>query len=84
VLKPGGTLLVRMPAVNKTMEYLVQAIGFARIEAHHVTSPGEMHGAAAGVFNLKSTDRLPNFLLPHLLPHLLPQLYLYKSFCFEK
>jgi ubiquinone/menaquinone biosynthesis C-methylase UbiE len=55
VLKPGGTLLVGMPAVNKTMEYLFQAIGFA---------------GAAGLFTLKSTDRLPNFLLP--------QVYLYK------
>jgi hypothetical protein len=79
-LKLGGTLLVGMPAVNKTMEYLFQAIGFAGIEAHHVTSPEEMHGAAAGLFKLKSTDRLPNFLLPHLLL----QLYLYKSFRFEK
>jgi ubiquinone/menaquinone biosynthesis C-methylase UbiE len=76
VLKPGGTLLVGMPAVNKTMEYLFRAIGFAGIEAHHVTSPEEMHQAAKGLFRLKSSDRLPNFLLP--------QMYLYKSFCFEK
>jgi 2-polyprenyl-3-methyl-5-hydroxy-6-metoxy-1,4-benzoquinol methylase len=76
VLKPGGTLLVGMPAVNKTMEYLFRAIGFAGIEAHHVTSPEEMHQAAAGMFRLKSTDRLPNFLPP--------KMYLYKSFCFEK
>lgn len=76
VLKPGGTLLVGMPAVNKTMEYLFRAIGFAGIETHHVTSPEDMHQAAEGLFQLKSTDRLPNFLLP--------QMYLYKSFRFEK
>ncbi|MCY7392456.1 MAG: class I SAM-dependent methyltransferase, partial [Leptolyngbyaceae cyanobacterium CAN_BIN12] len=76
VLKPSGTLLVGMPAVNKTMEYLFRAIGFAGIDAHHVTSPEEMHRAAAPMFSLKSTDRLPNFLPP--------KIYLYKSFCFEK
>jgi ubiquinone/menaquinone biosynthesis C-methylase UbiE len=76
VLKPGGSLLVGMPAVNKTMEYLFRAIGFAEIESHHVTSPEEMHRAATSMFRLKSDDRLPNFLLPNL--------YLYKSFCFEK
>lgn len=76
VLKPGGTLLVGMPAVNKTMEYLFKAIGFTGIEAHHVTSPEEMHQAAAGMFRLKCSDRLPNFLPP--------KIYLYKSFCFEK
>lgn len=76
VLKPGGTLLVGMPAVNRTMEYLFRAIGFAGIEAHHVTSPEEMHQAATRMFRLKCSDRLPNFLPP--------KIYLYESFCFEK
>lgn len=76
VLKPSGTLLVGMPAVHKTMEYLFKAIGFSGIEAHHVTSPEEMQQAATRMFRLKSSDRLPNFLPP--------KMYLYKSFCFEK
>lgn len=76
VLKPGGTLLVGMPAVNKTMEYLFRAIGFAGIEAHHVTSPEEMSQAASSFFKLQSTARLPGFLPS--------KIYLYKSFCFEK
>jgi len=77
VLKPGGTLLVGMPAVNKTMEYLFQAIGYAGIEAHHVTSPEEMSQAALSLsFKLQSSDRLPNFLPFNI--------YLYTSFCFEK
>jgi len=76
VLSPGGCLLVGMPAVNKTMEYLFQAIGFSGIEAHHVTSPEEMHQAANSIFVLKSVDRMPNFLPANT--------YIYKAFCFEK
>lgn len=75
VLKPGGVLLVGMPAVNKFMDYLFQAIGFSGIEAHHVTTPEEMQKAALG-FELHSTARMPSFLPPSI--------YLYKSFCFEK
>ncbi|NEQ98921.1 MAG: class I SAM-dependent methyltransferase [Cyanothece sp. SIO2G6] len=76
VLKPGGSLLVGMPAVNKTMEYLFRAIGFAGIEAHHVTSPEEMCQAANSMFELESTNWMPGVFPSNI--------YLYKAFCFKK
>jgi ubiquinone/menaquinone biosynthesis C-methylase UbiE len=39
VLKPGGVVVIGMPAVNKFMEYAFQAIGFRGIEDHHITTP---------------------------------------------
>lgn len=76
VLKPGGYLLVGMPAVNKTMQYLFSAIGFSGIEHHHVTSPEDMQQAAVSLFRQKSVAWMPGFLPANI--------YLYKSFCFEK
>ncbi|MDX2240567.1 MAG: class I SAM-dependent methyltransferase [Leptolyngbyaceae cyanobacterium bins.302] len=76
VLKPGGQLLVGMPAVNKTMGYLFQAIGFPGIDEHHVTSPEEMAAAARPIFELQSVAKLPSFLPGNI--------YLYKAFCFRK
>lgn len=76
VLKPSGYLLVGMPAVNKTMQYLFAAIGFSGIEQHHVTSPEEMQQAASLMFQQKAVSWMPGFLPSNL--------YLYKSFCFEK
>lgn len=76
ILKPGGTLLVGMPAVSKFMEFLFQAIGFSGIEKHHVTSPEEMLVAARSMYNLKATSYLPGFLPSSI--------YLYKAFYFEK
>lgn len=40
VLRPGGTFLLGMPAVNKVMEAGFYLIGFRGIEHHHVTTPG--------------------------------------------
>lgn len=76
VLKPGGTLLVGMPAVNKFMGYLFSAIGFSGIDHHHVTTPEEMNASADTLFQLKSCKWMPSFLPSNF--------YLYKSFCFEK
>ncbi|NER80510.1 MAG: class I SAM-dependent methyltransferase [Leptolyngbya sp. SIO1D8] len=76
VLKPGGQLLVGMPAVNKFMDYLFQAIGFSGIEAHHVMSPEEMSLASQGLFKLEKSAHMPGFLPSNT--------YLYKSFCFRK
>jgi SAM-dependent methyltransferase len=42
VLKPGGVLLIGMPAVNRFMEFAFQAIGFRGIEDHHITTPGQV------------------------------------------
>jgi ubiquinone/menaquinone biosynthesis C-methylase UbiE len=76
VIKPGGYLLVGMPAVNKTMEYLFQLIGFSGIDHHHVTTPEEMQQAARRLFQPRGTAWLPGFMPSNL--------YLYKSFYFQK
>jgi SAM-dependent methyltransferase len=76
VLKPGGVLLVGMPAVNKFMEYLFSAIGFPGIANHHVTSPEEMLVAATPMFTLKANSQMPGFFPSRL--------YLYKTFRLEK
>ncbi len=39
VLKPGGTAIIGMPAVNQMMEVAFRSIGFKGIEDHHITSP---------------------------------------------
>ena len=44
VLKPGGVLVICMPAVNRLMEYAFRAIGFRGIEHHHITTPGHVWG----------------------------------------
>jgi 2-polyprenyl-3-methyl-5-hydroxy-6-metoxy-1,4-benzoquinol methylase len=76
VLKPGGYLLVGMPAVNKFMEYLFQLIGFSGIQHHHVTSPEDMHRAARTTLTLRSSSWMPSFLPFNL--------YLYKAFLYQK
>ncbi|HEY9619548.1 MAG TPA: class I SAM-dependent methyltransferase [Crinalium sp.] len=76
VLKPGGILLVGMPAVSRFMQFLFQAIGFSGIENHHVTTPESMLQAAQSMYRLKAASHLPGFLPSSV--------YLYKSFCFEK
>jgi SAM-dependent methyltransferase len=42
VLKPGGTLIIGMPAVNQMMELAFCSIGFKGIEDHHITSPASV------------------------------------------
>jgi len=42
VLKPGGYVVIGMPAVNRFMEYAFQAIGFKGIDDHHITTPGRV------------------------------------------
>lgn len=76
VIRPGGFLLVGMPAVNSFMEQLFAAIGFSGIRNHHVTSPETMHEAASSLFTLKDVDWMPGFLPSNF--------YLYKSFLFQK
>jgi SAM-dependent methyltransferase len=42
VLKPGGFLVIGMPAVNRFMEYAFQAIGFKGIQDYHITPPSKV------------------------------------------
>jgi SAM-dependent methyltransferase len=42
VLRPGGSFLLGMPAVNRFMELGFRAIGFKGIEDHHVTTPQQV------------------------------------------
>jgi SAM-dependent methyltransferase len=42
VLRPGGSFLLGMPAVNRAMSWGFDAIGFKGIDHHHVTTPGEV------------------------------------------
>jgi 2-polyprenyl-3-methyl-5-hydroxy-6-metoxy-1,4-benzoquinol methylase len=44
VLKPGGVLIVGMPAVNQFMEMAFCSIGFKGIEDHHITTPTRVWG----------------------------------------
>jgi ubiquinone/menaquinone biosynthesis C-methylase UbiE len=51
VLRPRALLLLGMPAVNKVMDAGFFAIGFKRIDDHHVTTPAEVvRGFAAAGF----------------------------------
>ncbi|CAN5539527.1 hypothetical protein BH09MYX1_BH09MYX1_07870 [soil metagenome] len=42
VLRPGGTFLLGMPAVNRTMSKLFDMIGHKNIDDDHVTTPHEV------------------------------------------
>jgi SAM-dependent methyltransferase len=42
VLQPGGTFLLGMPAVNRTMGRLFDLIGHRNIDDDHVTAPAEV------------------------------------------
>ncbi len=70
VVKPGGKILIGMPAVNKAMEYAFKAIGFKNIRDHHVTRPKQFFQAAQKRLKLKKHATLP--------------LNLYHAFLFEK
>lgn len=48
-LKPGGTVVIGMPAVNQMMELAFCTIGFKGIEDHHITTP-------ARVWRMAKTD----------------------------
>jgi SAM-dependent methyltransferase len=65
VLRPGGSFLLGMPAVNRIMELGFRAIGFARISDHHVTTPR----AVTRGFS-KTGLRIANSARLHLLPAL--------------
>jgi SAM-dependent methyltransferase len=59
VLRPGGALLLGMPAVNRFMELGFRAIGFKGIEDIHVTRPQQVaeHFGDAG-FSVVASNHL--------------------------
>jgi SAM-dependent methyltransferase len=75
VLKPGGRLLLGMPAVNTMMELGFRAIGFKGINDHHVTTPR----AVAGAF-----DRAGLRVTQHAQLRLIPGVPLYFNWLLEK
>ena len=49
VLAPGGTLVTGYPMVSALMSRAFSAIGFQRIDDHHVSPPAKIAAALAGV-----------------------------------
>ena len=75
VLKPGGSFLLGMPAVNSMMEFGFRAIGFRGINDHHVTTPQAVaRGFKDAGFKIVNSARL----------HLAPGLPLYFNWLLEK
>lgn len=90
VLKPGGSFLLGMPAVNKTMEAAFALIGFRGINDHHVTRPQQVaaHFAAHGLVVKQSTTlKLPlpsSPALPVSVPAGVPGLAVYYVWLLER
>jgi SAM-dependent methyltransferase len=75
VLKPGGSFLLGMPAVNPMMEFAFRAIGFRGINDHHVTTPQAVARGFKDVgFKIANSARL----------RLAPRLPLYFNWLLEK
>jgi 2-polyprenyl-3-methyl-5-hydroxy-6-metoxy-1,4-benzoquinol methylase len=62
IMKPGGQLLIGMPAVNRIMPWLFKAIGFNNIDDLHITNHRSVLKSARQYFELKNYKRLPSFL----------------------
>lgn len=64
VLKPGGSLLIGMPAVNRMMEIGFEAIGFRGIEDHHITTPSSVWRLVSGHPDCAGAERrsLPRYV----------------------
>jgi len=60
VLRPGGSFLLGIPAVNRFMELSFRAIGFKGIEDLHVTKPQQVSARFqdAGGFSVVATNPL--------------------------
>jgi SAM-dependent methyltransferase len=63
VLRPGGSLLVGMPRVDRFMTALFPMIGYQNIDSHHVTSHRDVRRAAEPYFRLMRAKCFP-WLLP--------------------
>lgn len=59
VLKPGGEVLIGMPAVNRFMDIAFRAIGFRNIDHHHVTTPLTVYKKAKENFILEAHRTFP-------------------------
>ena len=59
IAKPGATILIGMPAVNKMMEWGFRAIGFKDIDHHHVTTPNRLLQASKKYFELVERKAMP-------------------------
>ncbi|MEZ4392621.1 MAG: class I SAM-dependent methyltransferase [Polyangiales bacterium] len=89
-LKPGGTFLLGMPAVNLAMEAGFALIGFRGINHHHVTTPQQVEKRfAAHGFAVRDSATLrlplpssPDFPLP--LPRSTPGLPVYFVWSLER
>jgi hypothetical protein len=90
VLRPGGTFLLGMPAVNLMMEAGFALIGFRGINHHHVTTPQRAAARfAAHGFVVKDHARLKLPLpsspeLPVQLPAATPGLSVYYVWRLER
>jgi 2-polyprenyl-3-methyl-5-hydroxy-6-metoxy-1,4-benzoquinol methylase len=60
-LVKGGTLIAGYPMVNRLMAALFRAIGFANIEAHHVTPPAIIEQALGRVLRPVRRKSMPPF-----------------------
>lgn len=78
VVKPGGRIVIGMPAVNRFMEHAFQAIGFKGIEDHHITPPVQLMGIVQEQPRRWSMTRRS---LPQGLP---PSVALYNTFLLRK
>jgi SAM-dependent methyltransferase len=79
VLAPGGLFLLGMPSVNKLMEAGFIAIGFGRINDHHVTTPAEVERAWPDVGFRRRAESFLDF--PRRMPL---SLRLYHAWLLEK
>ncbi len=61
VLRSQGRLLVGCPAVHKAMNRAFSLIGFAGIEAHHVSSIADVTAAFAPYFTIERLATLPQW-----------------------
>lgn len=90
VLRPGGSFLLGMPAVNLAMEAGFALIGFRGINDHHVTTPQQVAGAfAARGFTVRESAQLKLPLpasapLPFAVPAKLPGLPVYFTWHLER
>jgi SAM-dependent methyltransferase len=74
VLRPGGSFLLGMPAVNRFMELSFRAIGFKGIEDHHVTTPRQIQaGFESAGMRVVATNHLELPLAPRLYSNWLLQ-----------
>jgi SAM-dependent methyltransferase len=78
VLRPGGTAVLGMPAVNRLMEVAFLSIGFKGIQDHHITTPTQVWRL---IESRPNTWRAKRRSLPGGAPF---SLALYHDFCLTK